>query len=394
MVSNVDERMKDRAFRTLDGIRGVAALCIVVLHSHRYFGDPLPSAQMAVDLFFVLSGFVLAHAYEERFREGMSPWRFMLARYVRLYPVYLLGIILGLVQALCMMRYQGQEVMENHPEQEWTWSQLLVDLPFAALMLPDLFAAALFPLNGIMWSIFFELLANLVWVLSRRLLESTKVLVGVVLVSGALFTGAAFWWDSTALGVGWNTFAGGLARVLYSFMLGVLLHRFHRAVRVPRIHPLLLLGVLPALAAFDLSTVSQLFCALVVLPLLVLLGAKAEPQGGTAFLCTRLGLASYAVYALHKRLYMLSCGILLQFFGLRVEQYAPWGGLVFLVLLVSGCVLLADRFETPARRALSRRLMPPLGVPKVIASPPRQSEDPDAGPDNSRPQVGPSSKNS
>ncbi|GGW23431.1 acyltransferase family protein [Streptomyces xantholiticus] len=387
--------MKDRAFRTLDGIRGVAALCIVVLHSHRYFGDPLPSAQMAVDLFFVLSGFVLAHAYEERFREGMSPWRFMLARYVRLYPVYLLGTILGLVQALCMMRYQGQEVMENHPDQEWTWSQLLVDLPFAALMLPDPFAAALFPLNGIMWSIFFELLANLVWVLSRRLLESTKVLVGVVLVSGVLFTGAALWWDSTALGVGWDTFAGGLARVLYSFMLGVLLHRFHRAVRAPRIHPLLLLGVLPALAAFDLSTISQLCCALVVLPLLVLLGAKAEPQGATALLCTRLGLASYAVYALHKRLYMLSCGILLQFFGLRVEQYAPWGGLVFLVLLVSGCVLLADRFETPARRALSRRLIPPLVVTsKVIASPPRQSEDPDRGPDNSRPQVGPSSKNS
>ena len=376
MVPKVDGRKKDRAFKTLDGIRGVAALCIVVLHSHRYFGDPLPSAQMAVDLFFVLSGFVLAHAYEERFREGMSPWRFMLSRYARLYPVYLLGIILGLVQALCMMWYHGQEVMENHPEQHWTWSQLLLDLPFAALMLPDPFAAALFPLNGIMWSIFFELLANLVWVLSRRLLESTKVLVGVVLVSGALFTGAALWWDSTALGVGWHTFAGGLVRVLYSFMLGVLLHRFHRAARVPRIHPLLLLGVLPALAAFDLGTVGQLFCALVVLPLLVLLGAKAEPQGGTAFLCSRIGLASYAVYALHKRLYMLSCGILLQFFGLRVEQYAPWSGLVFLVLLVAGCVLLADRFEAPARRALSRRLIPsPVVTSVVIASPPRHSDE-------------------
>ncbi|MGW1494265.1 acyltransferase family protein [Streptomyces sp. NPDC002402] len=361
--------MKERTFKTLDGLRGVAALCIVVLHSHRYFGDLLPSAQMAVDLFFVLSGFVLAHAYEKRFREGMTPLRFMLLRYVRLYPIYLLGILLGIAQAISMMRYQGQEVMTNHQEQEWTWTQLLMDLPFAALMLPDPFATALFPLNGIMWSIFFELVANLVWVLARRLLESTKVLVCVVLVFGALFTGASLWWGSTALGVGWNTFLGGLARVMYSFMLGVLLHRFHHFVRVPRVPPLLLIMALPTLAAFDLSAAAQLFCALVVLPALVLLGAKVEPRGHMAFICCKAGLASYAVYALHKRLYMLSCGILLQFFGIRAEQYAPWIGLVFLASLVVGGVILAELFEAPARRALSLFLNRSPAVPGPRSTP-------------------------
>jgi peptidoglycan/LPS O-acetylase OafA/YrhL len=341
--------MSARTFRTLDGIRGVAALCIVVLHAHRYFGALLPSAQMAVDLFFVLSGFVLAHAYEPRLREGMAPLRFMWLRYVRLYPMYLLGIFLGIVQAVLFIHYQ-QGAMA------WTWSKLFAALPFSVFMLPNPFSPILFPLNGIMWSIFFELVANLIWVLFWRVLEFTKVLVGVILCSGALLALAAFWCDTMALGVGWNTFLGGLARVIYSFMLGILLYRFHGYVRVPRIPPLILLAALPALAAFDLSTSIQLLCALVVLPLLVLLGAKVEPQGAIGFFCEKAGVASYAVYALHKRLYLLSYAALLQFFGIRAELYAPWIGLVFLFLLVVGCVILTDVFETPVRRTLSRLL--------------------------------------
>jgi len=348
--------MTERTFRTLDGMRGVAALCIVVLHSHRYFHDLLPAAQMAVDLFFVLSGFVLAHAYERRFREGMTPLQFMLRRYVRLYPIYLLGILLGVVQAVCMMGLQGQEVMINHQEDDWAWSKLLADLPFAAFMLPDPFSPGLFPLNGVMWSIFFELIANSVWVMFRHLLRSTKVLVGVILTSGVLFAGSSLWWGTTALGSSWQTFFGGFVRVMYSFMLGLLMYRFHDSVRVPRIPPVLLRCVLPALAMFDLSSQAQLLCALVVLPALVLLGARAEPRGSMMFFCSRLGVASYAVYALHKRLYMLSCGVLLQFFGIRVEDHAPWIGPLFLVLLVVGCVFLTDLFERPARLALSRVL--------------------------------------
>jgi peptidoglycan/LPS O-acetylase OafA/YrhL len=54
---------------------------------------------------------------------------------------------------------------------------------------------------------------------------------------------------------------------------------------------------------------------------------------------------------------MLSCGVLLQFFGIRVEDHAPWIGLAFMALLVVGCALLTEVFEKPARRALSRLLI-------------------------------------
>ncbi|MFE2969348.1 acyltransferase family protein [Streptomyces sp. NPDC059340] len=78
--------MPVKSYRTLHGIRGVAALCIVALHSPRLFGPVSTFLGMAVDLFFALSGSVLAHAYETRLRQGMSPLAFLRQRLVRLCP--------------------------------------------------------------------------------------------------------------------------------------------------------------------------------------------------------------------------------------------------------------------------------------------------------------------
>lgn len=333
----------------LDGIRGVAALCIVILHAYRYFGDLLPSGQMAVDLFFVLSGFVLAHAYDARFRRGLSPLRFICMRYVRLYPLYLLGISLGLIEALLYLHYHEGAI-------SWTASKLAATLPFAALMVPTPFGAGLYPLDGVMWSIFFELVANLTWAVLWWRLRSTRTLVALIAVSGIALTCAAYRWDTMALGVGWHTFLGGLARVMYSFMFGVLLHRFHGSVRVPRVSPVVLLIILPLLMAFRLDTLTQLCCALFVFPFLVLLGTRVEPTGVARFVCAELGRSSYAVYALHSRLYRLGYAALLQLVGFRAERYVPWTGVAFLCLLVPGCALLTQMVETPARRKLSRLL--------------------------------------
>jgi peptidoglycan/LPS O-acetylase OafA/YrhL len=82
-------------FVLLDGLRGVAALAVVVTHA-LYFFPPTPMAYLAVDFFFMLSGFVLAHAYGERLRQGMTAGRFMAIRLIRLYPLYALGSALYL----------------------------------------------------------------------------------------------------------------------------------------------------------------------------------------------------------------------------------------------------------------------------------------------------------
>src|SRR4051812_33009270 len=85
-------------FIALDGLRGVAALVVIVMHRGRWWypqGGFLGHGYLAVDFFFLLSGFVIAFAYDSRLSAGMSAWRFMGLRLIRLYPLILLGMLLG-----------------------------------------------------------------------------------------------------------------------------------------------------------------------------------------------------------------------------------------------------------------------------------------------------------
>jgi peptidoglycan/LPS O-acetylase OafA/YrhL len=209
---------------------------------------------MAVDLFFVLSGFVLAHAYEGRLRRGLTPLEFLRQRWARLYPLYALGLVLGIVHAILCIQYRS-------PTDPWTWGKLVAALPFSVFMLPAPEPDDLFPFNGPMWSIFFELLANLLWVVFWRSLQSIKVLLGTVLVCGGLYSWAVFYWNS-ALGLTWSTFPGGVARVCYSFAAGLLAYRMRHKVRTPSIPPLVLVGVLPGLALVNPGPTLQLLSVL------------------------------------------------------------------------------------------------------------------------------------
>jgi peptidoglycan/LPS O-acetylase OafA/YrhL len=149
----------NRSYATLDGLRGVAAICIVVLHCRRFFLVPdNVSMGLAVDLFFVLSGFVLSFAYDAQFKLGLTAWEFMKARLIRLYPLYLIGIVLGIGETALAIRFAPHRFSGG-------WHQFFVSLPFALAMVPDRTQVDLFPFNAPMWSIFFELLINAVWAL-------------------------------------------------------------------------------------------------------------------------------------------------------------------------------------------------------------------------------------
>ena len=87
-----------RSFTTLDGLRGIAAIAVVARHAPFLWGEHGPTgalseSYLAVDFFFVLSGFVLAHAYGSRFQHGLSNAAFMRTRLLRLYPLYLLALV-------------------------------------------------------------------------------------------------------------------------------------------------------------------------------------------------------------------------------------------------------------------------------------------------------------
>jgi peptidoglycan/LPS O-acetylase OafA/YrhL len=341
-----------RTYATLDGLRGIAALSIVVLHCHRYFGDMAwSSAAMAVDLFFVLSGFVLAHAYEAKLPDGRGT--FLKARFIRLYPLYLVGTLLGIVEALLTIRY-GQNSIQ------WTWDKFWTSLPFALAMLPAP-DKTMFPFNGVMWSIFFELFVNVLWALFWRPLRSTRTLAVVVILSGiGLALSVAYTSTLVGLGTSWGRFGGGVFRVCFSFFLGVLFYRFHRSWKLPALHPLILFVGLPAVLFLPLPVWGELAVALFVLPWFVLLGSQVEPRGIIEFAARKLGLASYAVYAVHKRLYPLTYAAALQLLNVDLQVFRPWVGIVFVVGLLGFCLALNHYVDAPARKWLTARFGKPV----------------------------------
>lgn len=132
----VQEPLIRRKYHTLDGIRGTAALMILVRHAGYYFGNigiRLSKAEsyLAVDLFFVLSGFVIAEAYDKRLAGGLSPTDFMKIRFIRLYPLYLLGLLIGTIASIF-------SIFGNNTV-NLTGANLAKDFAFCLFMFPSRF---------------------------------------------------------------------------------------------------------------------------------------------------------------------------------------------------------------------------------------------------------------
>lgn len=344
--------MRSRSYVTLDGLRGIAALSVVVLHANRLIGDMTwSSAALAVDLFFALSGFVLAHAYGQRLAESMTATEFMKARIIRLYPLYLVGIGLGVVEALAVIHYQHGSIGSI----VWDWRTVWTALPFNLVMLPTPWS--FYPFNGVMWSIFLELIVNAIWVLSFPLLKTNRVLVTAVAFAAAgLIASVLIYGKLTSLGTSWRTMPGGVFRVCFPFFLGVLIYRLRD--RAPRVPPIILLVALPAILFQSLPVAGQLFAALFLLPALVWLGSAVEPRGWLGTVSHKLGAVSYAVYTVHKRLYLLTYGAALKL-GMDLRTFAPWVGIAFIAALLALCLFLDGVYDRRARAwmatALTRR---------------------------------------
>lgn len=350
-------------FLLLDAIRGIAALLIVIRHTVAFWnGVPFQESYLAVDLFFCLSGFVLAHSYEERItRSGLGAARFMAIRLVRLYPLYILG------SAIAFASYGALIAAGRAPA---NLAQLSFTGVFSLLMLPSPQAlpsprwwGPLYPLNNPAWSLLFELLANVVFALIlRHRLHALRIYVGILLLSAwGLVLVSLVCPSALDAGTHWRTLWMALPRVGWSFFAGVLVHHFFvtapascstRVAAFPIILIVLCLTSVPSPSwrwAYDLVAVMLVF------PICVYWAARCRVPAWSATICTTLGATSYAVYMLHEpfgRVVQRLFGAI----GFSVEAAAPWSGLLFTILLVALCCLIDRHFDIPIRRAATARL--------------------------------------
>jgi peptidoglycan/LPS O-acetylase OafA/YrhL len=333
-------------------MRGVAALSVVPLHSADFFG-PLywSSGYLAVDFFFLLSGFIIANAYEGRLRSGMGLLEFFEVRFVRFYPLYFLGLLLGLLVAIAAI-FRDNPMVDP--------AELPVVVAFGLLMLPmpGLQGSLGYPLNRPSWTLFLEMAVNMLYAailpwLGRRTLIAIVVLGAVGEVAAALEFGT--------LHVGWklHTLWGGIPRVMFAFFLGVLLFRTP-SVRIGRQVPpwtiLLALGaILSVVPSAEVRPYYDLFAVLLAFPLLLLIGAENEPARNTRGAYAFLGATSYAVYAIHSPLYILTHGAL-NVLQVQIEAWFPYLGIGFWALLLLSAWLADRHYDLPVRRSALSRL--------------------------------------
>lgn len=347
-----------RQYGTLDGMRGVAALAVVVVHAPSLMGPiSAVSAGLAVDLFFVMSGFIIAHAYEGQLASDLSTWRFMLLRLVRLYPLYLVGLALGVGEVLAEIQFGDAQL--------WTFDYLLKAAAVGLLMLPsatgpqDPSVAPMFPLNPPSWSLFFEVVVNIAYgalfpILGTRVLAAVVAAAGLTLVVLGILNG------NLHFGSHWANCPGGLPRVVYSFGAGVLIYRLARngipTIQVPPTLILVACGGIFAAAPGTYTGVFELTCVLVLLPGLVVLGASAEPSGRLRSIFSFLGLISYGVYSLHYPLALGLKGALQKLAGPDISHLAPWSGLAFVAGLIIFCWVMDRIYDAPVRKFIGQLL--------------------------------------
>jgi peptidoglycan/LPS O-acetylase OafA/YrhL len=333
-------------FAALDGIRGLAAIFVMMRHTSSMWGFQLVHSHLAVDVFFLLSGFVIANSYEAKLADGrLSVGAFARVRLIRFYPMYLVAL------ALCGGLTWMTGLIDGEPvrhAQVIGWGVLgLFFIPSAG--------ANILPLLSVSWSLFYELLVNLLYAVVRPALSTRKLLAicafayVALVAAGARHGSLDMGWVGNALGV-----VEGLTRAVFGIFLGIALFRLRTRLwaLLPQVPPLAAILVICALICAPSVGPTWILDVLAIplLPPLVLMAARGEPPLARAM--TFLGSASYPVYLLHVPAH-LAIDLVVD-----VRPWTPWAGLAFAVGMVLLAVTAERAYDLPARRWLTAKLRP------------------------------------
>ena len=357
----------------LDGLRGVASLMVVLFHvCEAYRPDhpltqPINHGYLAVDFFFLLSGFVIAYAYDDRW-QALSVRDFFKRRLIRLQPMVVMGMAIG---ALLFYFQAGAAfpLIAGTP----AWKLLLVMLVGCTLLpLPPSMDirgwSEMHPLDGPAWSLFFEYIANILYAVGLRRLSNRWLGVLVALAAALLVQLAVFGRRGDVIG-GWaidpEQLHIGFARLLFPFLAGMLLMRLGRRIRVRHAFAacsLLLVAALalPRFGGADrlwLNGLYESLCVVVVFPLIVAAGAGATQVDG---LSTRIagffGELSYPLYITHYGLIYVYTEWVDEHEALPFATRCAAGAAVFVasIAVAYACLKL---YDLPVRKRLAEKFL-------------------------------------
>ena len=377
-------------YHILDGLRGAAALMVVWYHVFEGYAfaegtngvegggliNVFNHGYMAVDFFFMLSGFVISYAYDDRWSK-MSMGDFFKRRLVRLHPMIVMGAIIGLTTFLLGggMKWDGSVTPMSGVALAFFLTCLFIPA-WPGAMHEVRGNGEMFPLNGPSWSLFFEYIGNICYALFIRRL-STKALSWLVAVLGVVYiwfsVGNVSGYES--IGVGWtvgdnvNIF-GGFLRMMFPFSLGMLLARNFKPVRVRGVFwlAIILLFALfsvpffPSVGGICVNGIFEMCCIMLIFPVIVWLGASGMTTDKVSTgVCRFLGDLSYPLYIVHYPVMYLFYAWLIKNQLYTVADTWQVVLLVFAVNITLAIVAL-KLYDEPVRRWLATKLR--IGVKK------------------------------
>ena len=352
---------RSHRFETLDALRGVAALTVVQVHLPFLFAArmPFPHAYLAVDFFFMLSGFVLTYAYGQRLGEGWPARLFLRERIFRLFPLYLLALPLGFIYLIFTSHRGG--VPFTHLQAAFVLIFALAMLPLPGLLYGG--TPYPFPANIPSWSLFYELAANLAHALFLRSRSAAQLTV-IMVLAAVLLIPIALMHRGVNVGALRGELWIGLVRIAFSYTLGVLLLELWREGRLRRFRSAvlataLLAGVLLSPVLSRGNAFADLAVLFLIFPAVLLLAANAESPPRLAPLVSVLGTVSYGVYVLHVPMYAIFTTLWTALLHSKTADHAPLSGMVYLCFLLIVCYLLDRFYDLPVRRYLRRFTRPP-----------------------------------
>lgn len=324
-----------RIFHTFNALRGVAALGVVCFHLRRGW---FPGAYLAVDLFFVLSGFVLAFAHDDQFAGGLTWGRFLAQRVIRLWPLYALGVAIAVVSAAVA----GDRSL---------WSTAPLQILFLPAQ-PGPGHAPLYPLDVPAWSLMFELGVNAAWAIFWRWLRGVGLAIAIAAAGFGLLA-MIIHQGSGDVGSFWSTVGAGVPRAVFGFLLGVGLFRL-RLTRTPKVTMIGWGGLCGALGcilmlplAGTLRTGFDAGFDLVLSPAVILAASIVEPPRPAIPFSEWLGAISYPIYAVHWPLIQAFEALV---YGNTIPLLIQHA--VFLGLVVCFGAFLAAHYDPWARRSV------------------------------------------
>lgn len=364
-------------YELLDGLRGVAALLVVLYHINEGFAfasgapviDFMNHGYLAVDFFFILSGFVIGYAYDDRWSRGLTLWQFAKRRLIRLHPMAVAGVLLGALA----FGIQGFEKWDHTAVSPWA---LVGALICGLLFIPAVPGATYevrgngeaFPLNGPAWSLFFEYIGNLLYaMLIRRLSTRALACLTAVLGMGVLFFTSFDVSGYGMFGVGWTVggwgFLQGLLRMTFPFSMGLLMARTFRPRPLKGIFWICALALvavffvpyIPSFGRLCLNGVFESACIILVFPAVVYVAACGIGENAlTRRTYNFMGAISYPLYITHYPVMYLFYAWLID---RQLYTFAQTWPVVIGVVAVNIAIawLLLKFYDEPVRRWLTSR---------------------------------------